>query len=194
MTEWGYQLETYKTTLHFWEVILQSAVWPTVAVIIIFGIRWLLWDQLKDLINKIKTANSISIKDMKFTWPDQMNQQFIDNASQFSSAELVSLYCEKAIEIVELFRIMILSEQAVGKFDQAIDCSNNDCFMSTFFRSAGKEEYYSIYTTVLEWKKTAEESPEKLDDIANFKKATIATMFLSAGLSQKMSQIYDARK
>ncbi|WP_176215543.1 hypothetical protein, partial [Sporomusa malonica] len=101
MTEWGYQLETYKTTLHLWEVILQSAVWPTVALIIIFGIRWLLWEQIKDLINKIKTANSISIKDMKLTWPDQVNQQSIDNASQFSSAELVSLYCDKAIEIVE---------------------------------------------------------------------------------------------
>ncbi|SMD08612.1 hypothetical protein, partial [Sporomusa malonica] len=142
-------------------------------------------------INKIKTANSISIKDMKLTWPDQVNQQSIDNASQFSSAELVSLYCDKAIEIVEQFRIMILSEQAVGKFDKTIDCSDNDCFMRTFFRSTSMEAYYSIYTAVVGWKKIAEESPENLDDIANFKKATIATTFLSAGLSQKMAQIYD---
>ncbi|WP_434132738.1 hypothetical protein KIAC18_000277 [Sporomusa sphaeroides] len=194
MSDWAYQLETYKTTLHFWEVLVQSTVWPCVALIAVIGVRWLLWEQIRDLFLKINKAESISFKDLAVKWaPDQINQQTAENSQELPSDELVLMYCDKALNTVEELRVLIMSEQAIGNFvDKQVDCSNNDAFMQSFFMNNDRlHAYHTIYLAVLKWKQFAEESPEKIDFVS-FKKAVTATTFLIIGITAQISQIYQA--
>lgn len=51
MTDWAYQIETYKTTMHFYEVLTQSLTWPVILVIIPLLFRLMFWSEFRSLLN-----------------------------------------------------------------------------------------------------------------------------------------------
>jgi hypothetical protein len=192
MEDWAYVLETYKATLHFWEIVVQSAIWPIVAVVVVIGIRWLFGKQINELMAKILTAKNISIKDvLSVDWQEGgLTKEEIKDKSELTISELASFFCNKAIKAVERLRLLIVTERANGNFlEEGYKCQNNDEFMESYFANETLRQYINIYKSIIGWKKIIEDNPEKIGN-EEFKKIVTATLFFITGLSTLEEIIY----
>lgn len=192
MTEWDYQIETYKVTMHYYETLIQSSVWPIIGIIIVLGIRWLLADHIKELVCKIKEIESASIPGVKFNWKQTKINQAAQNKS-YNIAELTRAYCDSSLEAIkelrELVQMKFSSKNMVG-YDK-IDFTNDRAFVATFITEGDNEinEALFLYEKTIEFKKIVDESPEKINH-DEFVRASTTTTFLKSLMEQRERALY----
>ncbi|WP_312202905.1 hypothetical protein [Anaerospora hongkongensis] len=88
-----------------------------------------MWNQIKDLVNKIKCAKSIIIKDFTINWED-VPEVPIDNVGA-TDAELLLNYCASLDQPIDSFRQSIITLQNQGFLEEVKDINNNDKFLES---------------------------------------------------------------
>lgn len=193
MTEWDYQIETYKITMHYYETLIQSSVWPIIGIIIVLGIRWLLADHIRDLVCKIKEAESASIPGVKFNWKHNSEVKQVTQNVKYDAVDLTIIYCASSLEILkelkELVKMKFSSSNMFG-YDN-INFTNDRTFLETFIPSENGEvkEALFLYDKIIKYEKIVKESPEKIDYDVFIRVSTVANFFINL-MEQKERALY----
>lgn len=98
MTEWGYHLETYKATLHLYEILFQSLVWPLVTLMFILAVRFCFWGLIQDLF-KGRRVDSLGVGDMRLTLTESVIETLNTAAETATPQEREKI--EQAISILK---------------------------------------------------------------------------------------------
>ncbi len=104
MSDWAYQIETYKITMHFFETVLQTSLWP----IVVFLLLLIYKREISGLISWIIKIKSLKYKDVHLEFQEGINEikHELEEAQVLVNEKNVQCSEESDInKLVELARI-----------------------------------------------------------------------------------------
>lgn len=143
MSDWAFELETYKITVHLLETIVQALIWPLVAFIAAVGIYKIFGTHFATLLfNTAKLIGNVESfhydklamgikKDVKQI--EKEAEKVITKTDVISSISLIESYFNQIKRSIESLQELVFYEQERGNLIQYCCNTNYELFFKSIF-------------------------------------------------------------